>query len=633
MPYITLDKAALAYGHVPLLDHVNFQLDEGERVGMIGRNGGGKSSMLKVLAGQAVLDDGLVWRAPGVRICYVSQEPELNVEATVFDEVARGLGELQQIITDYHHLSHQLAEPDADYESLLEAMQPLQTKLEAQNGWAVQARIETAIQRLELNADSRVGDLSGGVRKRVALAQALVAEPDVLILDEPTNHLDFSSIEWLEGLLNNFRGSVLFVTHDRYFLDNVATRIVELDRGNLASFPGNFAAYLRFKEQMLQDETVLNAKFDKVLAQEEVWIRQGIKARGVRNEGRVRRLEQLRRERSARRERVGKVEMSLEAGDRSGKLVAELSHISKSFGDRQIIKDFSCRIQRGDKIGLLGPNGSGKSTLLKIILGELAPDSGKVHLGTKLAVAYFDQLRAQLNEEATLADTISQGADFIEIGGVRKHIISYLGDFLFAPERARSPVKSLSGGERNRLLLARLFSRPANVLVLDEPTNDLDIETMELLEDLLAEYDGTLFLVSHDRAFLDNVVTQVIAFEGDGKLMEYVGGYEDWVRVKKQQAVQRLPVIVAIPAKLSPQAEVQSKPVTKLSFKEARELEQIPQRIASLEQEQEELAATLGAGNLYRDNPTHAKQLQERTAIIEDELLQLMARWEELESR
>ena len=633
MPYITLDKAALAYGHVPLLDHVNFQLDEGERVGMIGRNGGGKSSMLKVLAGQAVLDDGLVWRAPGVRICYVSQEPELNVEATVFDEVARGLGELQQIITDYHHLSHQLAEPDADYESLLEAMQPLQTKLEAQNGWAVQARIETAIQRLELNADSRVGDLSGGVRKRVALAQALVAEPDVLILDEPTNHLDFSSIEWLEGLLNNFRGSVLFVTHDRYFLDNVATRIVELDRGNLASFPGNFAAYLRFKEQMLQDETVLNAKFDKVLAQEEVWIRQGIKARGVRNEGRVRRLEQLRRERSARRERVGKVEMSLEAGDRSGKLVAELSHISKSFGDRQIIKDFSCRIQRGDKIGLLGPNGSGKSTLLKIILGELAPDSGKVHLGTKLAVAYFDQLRAQLNEEATLADTISQGADFIEIGGVRKHIISYLGDFLFAPERARSPVKSLSGGERNRLLLARLFSRPANVLVLDEPTNDLDIETMELLEDLLAEYDGTLFLVSHDRAFLDNVVTQVIAFEGDGKLMEYVGGYEDWVRVKKQQAVQRLPVIVAIPAKLSPQAEVQSKPVTKLSFKEARELEQIPQRIASLEQEQEELAATLGAGNLYRDNPTHAKQLQERTAIIEGELLQLMARWEELESR
>lgn len=634
MPYITLDKAALAYGHLPLLDHVDFQLDEGERVGVIGRNGGGKSSMLKVLAGRAELDDGLVWRAPGVRICYVSQEPELNGDATVFDEVARGLGELQQIITDYHHLSHRLSEPDADYENLLEVMQNLQTNLEAQNGWAVQARIETTIQRLELNAETRVGDLSGGVRKRVALAQALVAEPEVLILDEPTNHLDFPSIEWLESLLCNFRGSVLFVTHDRRFLDNVATRIIELDRGNLSSFPGNFAAYLSAKEQMLQDEAVLNAKFDKVLAQEEVWIRQGIKARGVRNEGRVRRLEQLRRERSARRERVGKVDMSVEAGDRSGKLVAELSHISKSFGDRHVIKDFSCRIQRGDKIGLLGANGSGKSTLLKIILGELVPDSGKVQLGTKLSVAYFDQLRTQLNEEATLADTISQGADFIEIGGVRKHIISYLGDFLFAPERARSPVKSLSGGERNRLLLARLFSRPANVLVLDEPTNDLDIETMELLEELLAEYEGTMFLVSHDRAFLDNVVTQVIAFEGNGKLVEYVGGYEDWVRVKKQQAVQRLPVSVGVSAKSSLQTGVPSKPSSiKLSFKEARELEQIPQRIASLELEQKELAATFGSGNVYRENPVHTRQLQERSVAIENELMELMARWEELESR
>ena len=631
MPYLTLDKAALAFGHVPLLDHVDFQLDEGERVGLIGRNGGGKSSMLKVLAGQAVLDDGIVWRAPGVRICYVSQEPVLNADATVFDEVARGLGDLCRLLTDYHHLSHQLAEPDADYDVLLEAMQPLQTQLEAENGWAVQARIETAIQRLELNADAMVGSLSGGVRKRVALAQALVAEPDVLILDEPTNHLDFSSIEWLEGLLNNFRGSVLLVTHDRRFLDNVVTRIIELDRGNLASFPGNFAAYLRVKEQMLQDETVLNAKFDKVLAQEEAWIRQGVKARRVRNEGRVRRLEQLRRERAVRRERVGRVEMNLEAGDRSGKLVAELTHVSKKFGERKVIDNFSCRIQRGDKIGLLGPNGAGKSTLLKIILGELAPDSGEVKLGTKLSVAYFDQLRAQLNEDSTLADTISQGSDFIEIGGVKKHIISYLGDFLFAPERARSPVTSLSGGERNRLLLARLFSRPANVLVLDEPTNDLDIETLELLEDLLAEYDGTLFLVSHDRAFLDNVVTQVIAFEGDGKLMEYVGGYDDWVRVKKHAAAQQREAAQPKPA---PQASApKAKPAGKLSFKEARELEEIPQRIQQLEREQEEIAAALGAANLYRDNPTHARQLQERTTAIEEELLLLMARWEELEGR
>ncbi len=631
MPYITLDKAALAFGHVALLDHVDFQLDEGERVGLIGRNGGGKSSLLKVLANQAMLDDGTVWRQPGARICYVSQEPVLHADATVFDEVARGLGELHQLITDYHHLSHQLAEPDADYDKLLEAMQPLQTRLEAQDGWAVQARIETAIDKLELDADALIGSLSGGVRKRVALAQALVAEPEVLILDEPTNHLDFASIEWLEGLLTNFRGSVLLVTHDRRFLDNVATRIVELDRGKLASFPGNFAAYQKIKERMLADEAVVNAKFDKVLAQEEVWIRQGVKARRTRNEGRVLRLEQLRRERAARREKQGTVEMNLDSGERSGKLVAELTHVSKSFGARKIVDDFSCRIQRGDKIGLLGPNGAGKSTLLKIILGEQAPDSGDVKLGTKLSVAYFDQLRAQLDDNATLADTISQGSDFIEIGGAKKHVISYLGDFLFAPERARSPVKSLSGGERNRLLLARLFTRPSNVLVLDEPTNDLDIETLELLEELLAQYDGTLFLVSHDRAFLDNVVTQVIAFEGDGKLMEYVGGYEDWVRAKKFAAGSQKAPAPAKPAARAP--EEKPKVGSKRSFKEQKELDEMPQRIEALEREQEEIVAALGAGALFRDNPAHARQLQQRATEIEGELVKLMERWETLEKK
>jgi ATP-binding cassette subfamily F protein uup len=541
MPFITLDKASLAFGHVALLDHADFQLDEGERVGLIGRNGGGKSSMMRVLAAQGNLDDGLVWRQPTARICYVSQEPVLDPDDTVFDAVAKGLGKLQKLLHDYHHVSHQLSEPDADFDKLLEEMQHLQTQLEAQDGWQVEARIETAITKLDLDPDKRVGDMSGGQRKRVALAQALVAEPDVLILDEPTNHLDFASIEWLEGLLNNFNGAVLFVTHDRRFLDNVATRIVELDRGKLASFPGNFSAYQAIKERMLSDEAVVNAKFDKVLAQEEVWIRQGVKARRTRNEGRVLRLEQLRRDHAARREKVGKVEMAVDTGERSGKLVAELEHVSKAYGDHKIIEDFSCRIQRGDKIGLLGPNGCGKSTLLKIILGQLQPDSGQVKLGTKISVAYFDQLREQLDDEATLADTISQGSDFVEIAGQKKHVISYLGDFLFAPERARSPVKSCSGGERNRLLLARLFTQPANVLVLDEPTNDLDIETLELLEELLAQYDGTLFLVSHDRAFLDNVVTQVIAFEGDGKLIEYVGGYEDWVRVKKYQATVALP--------------------------------------------------------------------------------------------
>ncbi|MBI1887397.1 MAG: ATP-binding cassette domain-containing protein [Nitrosomonadales bacterium] len=634
MPFITLDKACLAFGHVALLDHADFQLDEGERVGLIGRNGGGKSSMMRVLAGQGNLDDGLVWRAPTARICHVSQEPVLNADDTVFDAVAQGLGDLHTLLSDYHHVSHQLSEPDADVDMLLEKMQLLQTQLESQGGWSVQARIETAITKLELDADKRVGELSGGQRKRVALAQALVAEPDVLILDEPTNHLDFESIEWLEGLLNNFSGAVLFVTHDRRFLDNVATRIIELDRGKLASFPGNFSAYQAIKERMLADEAVVNAKFDKVLAQEEVWIRQGVKARRTRNEGRVLRLEQLRRERAARREKLGKVEMSVDAGERSGKLVAELVDVCKSYGARRIIDNFSCRIQRGDKIGLLGPNGAGKSTLLKIILGELQPDSGQVKLGTKISVAYFDQLREQLNDEATLADTISQGSDFVEIGGQKKHVISYLGDFLFAPERARSPVKSCSGGERNRLLLARLFTQPANVLVLDEPTNDLDIETLELLEELLANYDGTLFLVSHDRAFLDNVVTQVIAFEGDGKLVEYVGGYEDWVRVKKYQAsVAAAKPAVPAPPRAAVAAVEKAKPAARLSFKETRELEDLPRRIEALEREQIDIAAHLADGTVYRSDPKRARQLQVRGEEIEAETAAVLERWEMLEKK
>ncbi|ADL56050.1 ATP-binding cassette domain-containing protein [Gallionella capsiferriformans] len=634
MPYITLDKASLAFGHVALLDHADFQLDENERVGLIGRNGGGKSSMMRVLAGQGTLDDGLIWRQPSARICYVSQEPVLDAEDSVFDAVAKGLGPLQKLLHDYHHVSHQLGEPDADYDTLLEEMQHLQTQLEAQDGWSVQARIETAIAKLDLDPDRLVGNLSGGQRKRVALAQALVAEPDVLILDEPTNHLDFASIDWLEGLLNNFVGSVLFVTHDRRFLDNVATRIVELDRGKLSGFPGNFTAYLAIKERMLADEAVVNAKFDKVLAQEEIWIRQGVKARRCRNEGRVLRLEQLRLDRSARREKQGKVEMTVDTGERSGKLVAELSNVSKAYGGRTLINDFSCRIQRGDKIGLLGPNGAGKSTLLKIILGDIEADSGEVKLGTKMSVAYFDQLREQLDENMTLADTISQGSDFVEIAGQQKHVISYLGDFLFPPERARSPVKSCSGGERNRLLLARLFTQPANVLVLDEPTNDLDIETLELLEELLANYDGTLFLVSHDRAFLDNVVTQVIAFEGDGKLQEYVGGYEDWVRVQKYQAAAALAKpALSTPPRTAVQAVEKPKVASKLSYKETQELEALPKRIEVLEQEQIDIAAHLADGTIFRNDAKRAKQLQTRNEAIEAEVLTIMARWEELEKR
>jgi ATP-binding cassette subfamily F protein uup len=632
MPLITLDKACLAFGHVALLDHADFQLDEGERVGLIGRNGGGKSSMMQVLAGQANLDDGMVWRQPGVRICYVSQEPPFNPEDSVYDAVAQGLGELQQLLQDYHHLSLEIAAGEGDIDAQLERLQQLQTRLEAQDGWAVQSRIETAIARLDLHADARIGALSGGQRKRVALAQALVAQPSVLILDEPTNHLDFDAIEWLEGLLNEFRGAVLFVTHDRRFLDNVSTRIIELDRGHLTSFIGNFANYQRIKARMLADEAVVNAKFDKVLAQEEVWIRKGVEARRTRNEGRVLRLQQLRRERSARRDVQGKVEMTLDSGERSGKLVAELINVSKAFGDKKIVDDFSCRIQRGDKIGLLGPNGAGKSTFLKIILGDLAPDSGTVRLGTKLSVAYFDQLRTQLDEEATLADTISQGADYIEIGGVKKHVISYLGDFLFAPERARSPVKSCSGGERNRLLLARLFTQPANVLILDEPTNDLDIETLELLEELLLNYEGTLFLVSHDRAFLDNVVTQVIAFEGDGKLMEYVGGYEDWLRVKRFNASAEAEKPVAVPVKSEPAPSPKPK-AGKLSYKEARELEALPKQIVALEQEQSEIAAHFADGSIFRTDPKRARLLQARSETLEVEVMEALERWETLEQR
>ena len=637
MPFITLDNASLAFGHHALLDHAAFQLDAGERVGLIGRNGAGKSSLLKAIAGTIKLDEGNVWRAPNARVVYVPQEPELNTAHTVFEAVAEGLGALQQTIIDYHQVTHDMGLPEADIDALMTKMQHLQHELDVQNGWAAQSRVETVLSRLKLDADALISTLSGGWRKRVALGRALVAEPEVLLLDEPTNHLDLEAIQWLEDLLLSFTGSVLFITHDRRFLDSLATRITELDRGILTDFVGNFSQYQIKKEELIAVEETHAAKFDKFLAQEEVWIRQGIKARRTRNEGRVRRLEALRLDRAARRERQGNVKLNLDAGERSGKLVAELDNVSKAYGDRTLISHFSTRILRGDKIGLLGLNGIGKTTLLKLILGDIEADSGKIERGTKINVAYFDQMREQLDEEATLADTISPGSDFVEIGNERKHVISYLEDFLFPPQRSRSPVKSLSGGERNRLLLARLFARPANVLVLDEPTNDLDIDTLELLESLLQDFTGTLFLVSHDRAFLENTVTQVIAFEGNGILTEFGGGFDDWQRFSQQRAQANRAEDKRL-SELAQSTKAQSKPApvkaaSKLSFKEEKELADIPSNIEQLETEQAEINTQLADSEIYKTQADLVKTLQARLVEIDGLLEALLARWEVLDAK
>ncbi len=637
MPFITLDNASLAFGHHALLDHASFQLDAGERVGLIGRNGAGKSSLLKAIAGTIKLDEGTVWRAPNVRVVYVPQEPELDTTHTVFEAVAEGLGSLQQTIIDYHQVTHDMGMPEADIEALMAKMQTLQHELDTQNGWAAQSRVENVLTRLKLDAEALVSTLSGGWRKRVALGRALVAEPEVLLLDEPTNHLDLEAIEWLEDLLLGFYGSVLFITHDRRFLDKLATRITELDRGILTDFVGNFSEYQIKKEELAAVEEVHAAKFDKFLAQEEVWIRQGIKARRTRNEGRVRRLEALRLDRAARRERQGSVKLNLDSGERSGKLVAELENVVKAYGDRTLINGFSTRILRGDKIGLLGPNGIGKTTLLKLILGDIEADSGDIQRGTKIKVAYFDQMREQLDEEATLVDTISPGSDFVEIGNERKHVISYLEDFLFPPQRSRSPVKSLSGGERNRLLLARLFARPANVLVLDEPTNDLDIDTLELLESLLQEFAGTLFLVSHDRAFLENTVTQVIAFEGNGVITEFGGGYDDWQRFTQQRlqegrAEDKRIADLAQSNKAKQALSTPAKVTTKLSFKEQKELDEIPAQIDQLEAEQNDINTQLADNDIYKAQADKVKTLQARLATIETLLENLLARWEILDA-
>jgi ATP-binding cassette subfamily F protein uup len=633
MALITLQDAQLAFGHVALLDHTDFALEAQERVGLIGRNGTGKSSMLKILAGLEKPDDGSLQVQTGLRIAYVPQEPVLDLHSTVFEAASIGLADARSARDLYLSGADGL---DLD---------ALQNRIEALDAWNWEQRVEETLHRLHLEGDVKVGSLSGGNKKRVALAQALVSRPDVLLLDEPTNHLDLDSITWLEDLLLEYKGSVVTISHDRAFLDRVATRMIELDRGRLLSYPGNFAQYQLLKEEQLAQEAVISARADKLLAQEEVWIRKGVEARRTRAQGRITRLEALRAQRAQRRDALGSVKLEVASGASSGKIVAELEKVTKSFptsdgGTRTVIRDFSATILRGDKIGLIGPNGAGKTTLLKIILGELAADSGAVRQGSKLSVAYFDQMRDQLDLDATLEDFISPGSEWIEIGSKRTHVKSYLSDFLFSPARANAPVRTLSGGERNRLLLARLFARPANVLVLDEPTNDLDIDTLELLEDLLQQYDGTVFLVSHDRRFLDNVVTSTLVFEGEGRWREYVGDVQDWLtQSARAEALQRERTIALPPAAAKPALEAPatsaahstaSAPRKKLSYKEQRELDALPARIAALEQEQAVIDTELDGGQLYNRDAARAAQLSERHVQIEQEWLEAVERLETL---
>jgi ATP-binding cassette subfamily F protein uup len=617
---LSLTDAHLAHGHWPLLDGAAFALEAGERVALIGRNGTGKSSLLKVLAGLDRLDDGLLQRTQGLTVRYVPQEPAFDAGATVFDAVADGVAEARAVRAAYE--SHA---PGADLDAL-------QTRIEQLDAWNWEQRVATTLDHLALgDGRRRIGELSGGTLKRVALAQALVALPDALLLDEPTNHLDLDGILWLQDLLVQRRGATVFVSHDRAFIDAVATRIVELDRGVLRSYPGRYAAYEATKARELEDEALAGARADKLLAQEEVWVRQGVEARRTRAVGRVARLERLRAQRAARRESLGQVKLTLDAGQPSGKIVAELDDVSMVFGAQRVINRFSATLLRGDKVGLVGPNGAGKTTLLKLILGEIEPTSGRVRRGTNLRVAYFDQLRAALDLDATLADTISPGSEWIEVGSTRKHVMSYLGDFLFSPARAASPVRTLSGGERNRLLLARLFALPANVLVLDEPTNDLDIETLDLLETLLQDYAGTVFLVSHDRRFVDNVATSLIVAEGEGRWREYEGGIEDWL-LQRARAPQPAS---ATPAPAAPAAAPPARSATprKLGYKEQRELAELPARIEALEAEQRDLAAELATPALYTDEPRRVAALQARYEAIDTELLQALERWEALEAR
>ncbi len=631
MPLLRLDAASLHYGTQVLLDEVDLSITRGEKLGLLGRNGAGKTTLLKLLAGELAPDAGERWLRPGVAIARLQQSLPDADPLPVYDVVAGGLAEAGQLLSEYHQL---LQSTDAKG---LEDLGRVQAELEAVDGWKLQQRVETIISQLQLPADALMSDLSGGWKRRVALGRALVSEPDILLLDEPTNHLDLPAIAWLEEQLAAYRGALVLITHDRRFLQNVATSIAELDRGALTRWRGDYQGFLRHRDQQQAAEERANQLFDRKLAQEEVWIRQGIKARRTRNEGRVRSLEAMRRERSARREQTGKAEFGIDKASNSGKIVAELKKVSHAYGEKQILRNFSTIVQRGDRIGIVGANGTGKSTLVKIILGEITPDSGDVKLGSKLEVAYSDQLRAHLDPEANLIDNVCGGQDFIDIGGKRRHAISYLGDFLFSPERVRTPVKALSGGEQNRAILARLFSKPANLLVLDEPTNDLDIETLELLEEILLSFEGTVLLVSHDRDFMDNVVTNLLVMEGDGVVTEHAGGYSDWTArggrlYEPQHQAGSSATATPQSAKPTPAAAEPAKKKAKLSFKDQRELDQLPGTIERLEERQSELEAAISEPDFYQRAEDEVNGVLQELTAIQTELEAAYARWSLLDS-
>lgn len=627
MALLSLKQLTVSFGGPNLLDKVEFQLDRGERVCLVGRNGAGKSTLMKVIAGEIKPDSGEIV-GQGLNIARLEQEVPEGTDGTVFDVVAQGLGDIAPLLIEYHHVIHQLETDSSD--KVLAALEKAQHKLEAVDGWSVEQKVEAVISRLSLDGDVEFSALSGGMKRRVLLAQALVKEPDVLLLDEPTNHLDIASITWLEDFLKSYGGTLLFITHDRMFLQSIATRIIQIDRGQLVSFPGDYANFLVRREAMLEEEAQQNALFDKKLAQEEVWIRQGIKARRTRNEGRVRALEQLRRERGERREVQGNVKMKLQEADRSGKLVLEAENIGQSYDGRQLFKDFSTVIQRGDKIGLIGANGCGKTTLLSILLGRRQAETGSVKLGTKMEIAYFDQLRGQLDENMSVVDNVGQGKDYVEVNGASKHVMGYLQDFLFSPERARTPIKSLSGGERNRLLLAKLFTQPANLLVMDEPTNDLDAETLDLLEELLIGYQGTLLLVSHDRSFINNVATSTIVFDDDGEVREYVGGYDDWVQQRAQDKRAQAPLKKAGESK-APAKKVSKK--SGLTYQEQLDLEALPKEIEKLELKQSELLNKIGQPEFYQQAADKIAKTQDEVAALSEELEAMYERWDQLEAK